>query len=72
MPSRELGRFAASRMWPGRPSDVDGDLGAEKDEGPEQDREERRKDAAEGLEVGQILMVRGHDHANHHPHYEAE
>jgi hypothetical protein len=31
----------APQRWLGRPSDVDGDLGAEKDERPEQDREKR-------------------------------
>jgi hypothetical protein len=59
---------AGGRDW----SDVDGDLGAEKDEGPEQDREKRRYDDAEGLEVVQVVMAGGNDHADHHPHHEAQ
>jgi ABC-type multidrug transport system fused ATPase/permease subunit len=54
------------------PSDVEGDLDAEEDKGPEQDRQQRRQDAAKGLEAVKEVIVVGHDHANNHPHHENE
>src|ERR1700680_4776177 len=58
--------------YPARQSEIDDDLGAEKDQRPEQERDERGQEAPQSRQVGKVVVADGHDHANHHPRHEDE
>jgi hypothetical protein len=46
----------------------DRDVGPEKDQRPEQDRQQRREHGAESSQVGEVVVIGGHEHADHQPY----